>query len=241
MKQNLVLQTSMKTQGPSYLPYLEAIKVHLEEADKLQVTVIDGEPRWSKFLLYSVSTAASMHDVALSIQQSYSRILKLAQTSCWLTTITKHQTSLKGISTMVLSIAGCHTLQSLGYQYLYVCNSLCQLDHYLPYGTSSQCGNCCKFGHPTTLCQDKKPTCGTEYTTHFHPCPAPDCQGGGRCTHPSMRCVNYENSLHTSISLQCPSREKARQRHLTTGAQTDYDTSRQINPPLSSPHNGPSN
>ena len=244
MKQNLVLQTSMKTQGPDYLPYLEAIKARLEEEGKLQVTAIDGEPRWSKFLLHGVPTSASMEDVALSIQQSYPGVLKLAQTPRWLTTETNRQTSPKGMSTMALSIAGRHTLQSLGYQYLYVCNSRCRLDRYLPYGPSSQCGNCCKFGHPTTLCQDKTPTCGVcgkEHATRFHPCPAPDCRGGGRCTHPPMRCVNCENSLHTSISPQCPSREKARQRHLSTGAQTEYDTSIQIDPPVSPPHDGPSN
>ena len=61
-----------------------------------------------------------MEEVAISIQQSYPGILKLAQTPRWLTTETKHQTSGKGISTVVLSIAGQHTLQSLGYQYLYV-------------------------------------------------------------------------------------------------------------------------
>ena len=78
MKQNLVLETSMKTQGPDYLPYLEAIKARLEEEGKLQVTAIDGEPRWSKFLLHSVPTSASMENVALSIQQSYPGVLKLA-------------------------------------------------------------------------------------------------------------------------------------------------------------------
>ena len=244
MKQNLVLQTSMKTQGPDYLPFLEAIKARLEEEGKLQVTTIDGEPRWSKFLLLGVPTSASMEDVALSIQQSFPGVLKLAQTPRWLTSETKRQTSPKGMSTVVLSIAGCHTLQSLRYQYLYVCNSRCRLDRYLPYGPSSQCGNCCKFGYPTTLCQDKTPTCGVcgkEHTTGFHPGLAPDCRGGGRCTHPPIRFVNCENSLHTSISPQYPSREKARQRHLSTVAQTEYDTSIQIDPPVSPPHDGPSN
>ena len=85
MKQNLVLQTSMKTQGSDYLPYLEAIKARLEEEGKLQVTAINGEPRWSKFLLHGVPTSASMEDVALSIQQSYPGVLKLAQCKTWAT------------------------------------------------------------------------------------------------------------------------------------------------------------
>ena len=110
MKQNLILQSSMETQGPDYLPYLEAIKACLEEEGKLQVTAIDGEPRWSKFLLHGFPTLASMEDVTLSIQQSYPGVLKLAQTTCWLTTETKRQTSPMGMSTVVLSIAGRHTL-----------------------------------------------------------------------------------------------------------------------------------
>ena len=48
MKQNLVLQTSTKTQGPDYLPYLDAVKAKLEEEGKLRATAIDGEPlAWS--------------------------------------------------------------------------------------------------------------------------------------------------------------------------------------------------
>ena len=73
-----------------------------------------------------------MEEVALSIQQSYPGVLKLAQTPRWLTTETSRRTSTKGMSTAVLSIAGQHTLQSLGYQFLYVCNSRCRLDKYLP-------------------------------------------------------------------------------------------------------------
>src|SRR5258707_5941 len=73
----------------------------------------------------------------------------------------KCQESGKGTSSIVLSIAGQHTFQSLGYQYLFICNSKCQLDKYVAFGLSSQCGNCCKFGHPTAMCQDnlKQPTC----------------------------------------------------------------------------------
>lgn len=235
-KQNLVFQTSGKTQGSDYLPYLDAIKTCLENEAKLNVTAIDGEPRWSKFLLHGVPITASMEEVALSIQQSYPGVLKLAQTPRWLTTETKRQTSAKGMSTVVLAVAGHHTLQSLGYQYLYVCNSRCRLDRYLPFGPSSQCGNCCKFGHPTSMCQEKQPTCGVcgkEHATRFHPCPAPDCRGGGRCTHGPMHCVNCANNLHTSIHPQCPTREKVRQQKLKSGVTTEFDTSVQLEPEVS--------
>ena len=113
MEQNLVLQTSTKTQGLDYVPYLDAIKNRLEQEGKLHITAIDGEPRWSKFLLHGVPTSATMEEVALSIQQSYPGVLKLAQTPRWLTTESSRRTSTKGMSTAVLSIAGQHTLQSL--------------------------------------------------------------------------------------------------------------------------------
>ena len=45
MKQNLVLQTSTKIQGPDYLPCLGAIKGRLEEEGKLRVTAVDGGPK----------------------------------------------------------------------------------------------------------------------------------------------------------------------------------------------------
>ena len=80
--------------------------------------------------------------------------------------------------------------------FLYVCNSRCRLDKYLPYGPSSQCGNCCKFGHPTSVCQDKAPTCGVcakEHATRFHPCSAPDCRGGLPCLLVALQVLYYRN------------------------------------------------
>ena len=58
-----------------------------------------------------------MEEVALSIQQSYPGVLKLAQTPRWLTAESGRWASTKGMSTVVLSIAGQHTLQSLGHQF----------------------------------------------------------------------------------------------------------------------------
>ena len=123
----------MKAKGTDYLPCLETIKRAFEEEEKLNITSIDGEARWSKFILHGVPVAASIEDVALSIQ-SYTGVLKLAQTPRWLTTEAKRQTSTKGMSSVVLEIAGQHTLQSLGYQYLYICNNRCRLAKYLPFG-----------------------------------------------------------------------------------------------------------
>ena len=114
-KKNLVFQTSTKTKGTDYLTYLDAIKAKIDQEAKLQVTSIEGKPRWSKFLLHEVPISASMEDVAILIQQSYPRVLKLVQTPRWLTTESKQQTLEKGMSTVVLAIEGKYTLQSLGY------------------------------------------------------------------------------------------------------------------------------
>ena len=168
-----------------------------------------------------------MEDVALSIQQSYPGMLKLAQTPRWLTTEAKRQTSKKGMSSVVLTIAGQHTMQSLGYQYLYICSNRCCLAKFLPFGPASQCGNCCRFGHPTAMCRDEKPTCGVggkEHLTRRHTCSATDCKQGGRCTHAPMRCVNCTHNLHTSIDAQCPTRTKVRQHGQDTEAIMEFDT-----------------
>ena len=146
--------------GPDYMPCLEAIKSRLEEEGKLRIIAVGGEPRRSKSLLHGDPTSASMGGVALSIQQSYPGALTLGQTPRWLTMETKRQASVKGMNTVVLAIARHHILQSLGYQYLYVCSSRCRLGRYLPYGRVPSAGNCCKFGHQTTLCQGKVPIFG---------------------------------------------------------------------------------
>lgn len=41
-KQNLALQTSLKTRGSDFLPYPDATKTALREGVKLQVAAIDG-------------------------------------------------------------------------------------------------------------------------------------------------------------------------------------------------------
>ena len=96
---------SLRTPAP-YLPYLEAIKRAFEEEEKLKITSIDGEARWSKFILHGVPLTASLEDVALSIQQSYPGVPKLAQ----IPTEAKRQTSTKGMSSVVLAVAGQHAL-----------------------------------------------------------------------------------------------------------------------------------
>lgn len=69
-EQNLVLQTSTRTKGTDYLPYLDAVEVKIEEEAKLRITPIEGEPRWSKSLLHGFPTSATTEEVTISIQQS---------------------------------------------------------------------------------------------------------------------------------------------------------------------------
>lgn len=140
-----------------------------------------------------------MEEGALSIQQSYPRVLKLAQTPRWLITDAKRQSSGRGMSSVVLSTTGQHTAQSFGYQYLFVCNSRCRLEKYLPFGPSPQRGNCCRFGHPASMCQEKQPTCGVCRNGHLarhHTCSSPDYKGSGSCTHSPMRCELQQQPPH---------------------------------------------
>ena len=77
---NLELQTSIKTGGSGYIAYLDAIKSAFEEEEHLQLTMIDGEPWCSKFILHGIPVTCTTEEVATSIQQSYAGTLKLAQT-----------------------------------------------------------------------------------------------------------------------------------------------------------------
>lgn len=52
---------------------------------------------------------------------------------------------------------------------------------------------------------------GRTHSTRFHPCPAPDCNGGGRCLHSLTHCVN------SSINPQCPTRAKVRLQQQNSG------------------------
>ena len=78
MKKNLVLQTSLSREDFNF--YMDAIKRAFEGEAKLQITSIDAEARWSKFLLHGIPVTSKMEEVAIFIQQSYPGILKLAQT-----------------------------------------------------------------------------------------------------------------------------------------------------------------
>lgn len=106
----LVLQTPLKTKGSDYLPYLESIKTAVEEEEKLKIILIGGESRWIKFVLHGAPISCTMDEVALSIQQSYPETLKLAQI---LRANDGHQATglQKELGTVVLAIAGQHTLQ----------------------------------------------------------------------------------------------------------------------------------
>ena len=45
-EQNVVLQTSSRARATDYIPYLDAIRTTLTEEAGLNISSIDGEPRW---------------------------------------------------------------------------------------------------------------------------------------------------------------------------------------------------
>lgn len=208
----ITLQTSISTRGTDYEPFFPLIASALE---RLDVTNVEGESRWTKFLLHGIPLNTPMATIATSIQTNYP-FLKLGQTPRWL--CTEEQRNKPGkdgrpkqTSTVVIALVGKHTLTSLGTRTLAVCNQSCRLDIYNTYGSTSQCGKCYKFGHIATMCKEKTNTCGVcgqAHTTQQHKCPADGCRQGGNCQHIPHHCVNCNNNLHRSIDPSCPTRAR---------------------------------
>jgi hypothetical protein len=224
-KNNLVFQTSIHTRGMDFQPYFEHLKNEFKE---LFITSIDGETRWTKFLLHGVPIWASMSDLALSIQENYPGMI-LGQTPRWLTTEKQREEPHKPTSTAVIALIGQHTLETLETRTLIVCNATCRLAAYLPYGPASQCGNCYKLGHPTGVCKEES-TCGVcgkqDHTTKLYTCPADECRQGGGCLHPPAYCVNCDSGLHRSVDPSCPAKTVARlqSKHQLGNASMEFDT-----------------
>jgi hypothetical protein len=224
-KNNLVFQTSIYTRGMDFQPYFEHLKNEFKE---LLITSIDGETRWTKFLLHGVPIWASMSDMALSMQENYPGMI-LGQTPHWLTTEKQREERHKPTSTAVIALIGQHTLETLGTRTLTVCNTTCRLAAYHPYGPASQCGNCYKLGHPTGVCKEE-PCCGVcgkkDHTTKLHTCPADGCRQRGGCLHPPVLCVNCNSSLHRSVDPACSAKTVARlqSKHLLGNASMEFDT-----------------
>ena len=209
-----MFQTSIETRGTDYAPYFDTLRSHFSDLD---IASVDGEARWTKFLLHGVPLECSMDQVSESLRQNYPS-LPLAQIPRWLSTPFQRQQpdrngQPKRVSSVVIAILGSHSLTSIGLRYLTVCNSYCRLDTYYSYGSQIQCPKCHRLGHLVQQCKADSFTCGNcgqPHSTQSHTCPADGCPQGARCIH-DIFCVNCNTNFHKSSDPNCPAKMKARQ------------------------------
>ena len=135
------------------------------------------------------------------------------------------------MSSVVLYVADQHTLQSLGYWYLFVCNSGCLLSNTSPSAPIPSVGTvansviplpCAKTSTPHAVSVARSMPPGTtlvqlriverEAAVRMH------------------RCVNYNNNLRASVSPLYPARAKVRQRKQDSETITEFDSSIQLEP-----------
>jgi hypothetical protein len=200
---SLILTTAIDQQAIDYEQYLGILKDALFEAKPVAARV---NTRWTKFLLHSVPTYASLEEVRLQIETNYP-LLKMGQTLRWLTSPEKREG--KAHSTMVLAVIGTMTLKTLGVSHLAVCNRLCPLDEYYPYGPNTQCNICQQYGHHPKKCTADPvcAVCAKPHPTKEHPCTVSSCKKGPACTHPPIKCAVCGNA-HKASDPNCPTRTK---------------------------------
>lgn len=209
---NLVLTTSPNTPAALVEPYFESLAFALRPL-QLDPTRIKINSRWSKFIIHNIPTnlgddLTTGNAVASAIMESYPQIA-LCQIPRWLTTLDKR--TMKAQSSMVLSFPGSHCAASLGLSSLMLFNRVCRLVEYFPSGPTTQCRTCNILGHHQSRCPSTGhcAVCAGPHLTGNHKCTS--CNGGHKCTHPPIKCVNCLNSLgHKASDPACPARAKAR-------------------------------
>jgi hypothetical protein len=165
----------------------------------LQETLIaDGFPfagsfvseRWTNFVLNGVPTKATPEEVQRRMGSLYPSI-HLGKPPRWLTTLEKRQG--KEASSMVVTLAGTHTIKSIGRSRLYLLNNRCNIEEYITFGPRTRCGRCQLYGNPTSMCSAPLPACGVSAQPHLtkhHPCAIPSCKKGPHCSQPPVMCVS---------------------------------------------------
>ena len=215
----LVFETSPDTRGVDFEPAFPSIRAEFK--DDLNITNILSEARWTHFLLHGVPLDYSVVEVEADIKMFYPA-LKLAMTPRWLVAdeakrMERSAKSRMGSempklhSTMVITIVGQYTIDTIGTKTLSICNRICRLATFYALGANVLCGKCCKYGHETAACKEDSFTCGVcgeDHQTSKHDCDKVNCKGGGRCIHGPYKCVNCNSATHTSIDPNCPERAK---------------------------------
>ena len=206
MRGSIVFTTSNTQHNIIYEDYVTIIADALSYYGNCERVEIGK--RFSQFLLHGVPTHFSLPEISDSIATNYPQLVQ-GQTPRWLTPANRREH--KANSTIVMTLTGNIKKESIGRQYLIVCNRQCQLDEYISYGRTTQCRNCQQYGHPAALCRESPrcAVCADPHSTKDHPCSLPACKKGPACTHPPIRCANC-NSPHKASDPNCPERIKLR-------------------------------
>ncbi|KAH0611495.1 uncharacterized protein H6S33_010760 [Morchella sextelata] len=108
---------------------------------------------------------------------------------------------------MVIALPGQVTMETLGVKFLSLFNRNCHIEAFLPTFPDTQCAKCLEYGHRQEKCKNngKCGHCAGDHLNSFHPCN--ECQGGYRCTHTPIRCLNCKGA-HKASDPACPEKAK---------------------------------
>ncbi|KAH0610199.1 uncharacterized protein H6S33_011726 [Morchella sextelata] len=192
-KDNFILETKFVTPATKAMEYAKEIEEALL-------------PLQSKFLLHGIPTTIGEgieagQLVASEIRSNYGENFQLAQVPRW---ISRAETRMgKTHSSMVVALPGQITMETLGVKFLSLFNRSCHIEAFLPTFPDTQCAKCLEYGHCQEKCKNngKCGHCAGDHLTSFHPCN--ECQGGYKCTHTPIRCLNCKG-IYKASDPACP-------------------------------------
>ncbi|KAH0610171.1 uncharacterized protein H6S33_011698 [Morchella sextelata] len=210
-KDNFVLETKFITPATKAMEYAKEIE---EALLTLQVPVanIRANSKWSKFLLHGIPTTIGEgieagQLVASEIRSNYGENFQLAKVPRWISRAEIRME--KTHSSMVIALPAQITMETLGIKFLSLFNRSCHIEAFLPTFPDTQCAKCLEYVHRHEKCKNsgKYGHCAGDHSTSFHPCN--EYQGGYKCTHTPIRCLNCKG-IHKASDPACPERVKRR-------------------------------
>ena len=201
-ERSLVLATGFGHAAKDYETHLDVVMAALSKrfgTGKARICV-----PWSKFLVHTIPTSMSLEEISAWIVSNYPK-LRMGQAPRWLTSIDRRAN--KDKSTVVITLEGTHTLETLGMRSMSLRNKTCRMEAHVGYGPATQCRHCQGFGHHTTKCQSTSgpicAVCAGKHPTRRHPCSVPACRKGPACKHTPPKCANC-GGAHRAYDTTCP-------------------------------------
>ncbi|KAH0603152.1 uncharacterized protein H6S33_008156, partial [Morchella sextelata] len=193
-KDNFILETKFITPATKAMEYAKEIEEALLTL-QVPVAIIRANSKWSKFLIHGIPTTMGE---GVEAGQLVPRWISRAETRME-----------KTHSSMVIALPGQVTMETLGVKFLSLFNRSCHIEAFLPTFPDTQCAKCLEYGHRQEKCKNNGRCghCAGDHLTSFHPCN--QCQGGYRCTHTPIRCLNCKG-IHKASDPACPERVKRR-------------------------------